>query len=120
MRATRLSSQPNGGTQIDDIWLRGNLIDPIRWLGEPIAVTTLRGRRVDALTEQPMHPAPRAQVAVILGGALEVETPSGHTRRFDVGDVVFLEDTSGPGHITRVVKAPATFLEIHLALAAER
>jgi len=115
MHATRLRSLPGGDTELEDIELPGQEIDSVRWLSEPIAVTALRARAIDRLTEQPMHPAPRRQMAVILRGTLEVETRSGLTRRFGPGDLVFLEDTEGSGHITRVVDAPAALLEIQLA-----
>ena len=49
------------------------------------------------------HPAPRLQFFIQLSGELEVEVGDGEVRRFSAGCVVLLEDTSGKGHITRVV-----------------
>ena len=66
-------------------------------------------------TEQPRHPAPRRQLAVILAGMLEVECGEGEVRRFGPSSVVLLEDTTGTGHITRVVEAPCRFVQIALA-----
>ena len=49
------------------------------------------------------HPAPRRQFYVQLSGELEVEVSDGEIRRFSAGSLVLLEDTSGKGHLTRVV-----------------
>jgi quercetin dioxygenase-like cupin family protein len=38
-----------------------------------------------------------------LSGEIEAEVSDGEVRRFGPGAVILLEDTSGPGHITRVV-----------------
>jgi quercetin dioxygenase-like cupin family protein len=49
------------------------------------------------------HPAPRRQFAFILKGVVEVTVGDGEARQFGPGSVVLLEDTTGPGHTTRVV-----------------
>jgi len=64
--------------------------------------------------EQPRHPAPRRQLAVILAGVLEVECGEGEVRRFGPSAVVLLEDTTGPGHVTRVAESPCSFVQIAL------
>ena len=49
------------------------------------------------------HPAPHRQLYINLGGQLEVEVGDGQVRRFGPGDIVLLEDLTGPGHTTRVI-----------------
>lgn len=49
------------------------------------------------------HPAPQRQFWIQLSGELEVEVSDGEVRRFRAGDVVLLEDTSGKGHVTKVL-----------------
>jgi hypothetical protein len=49
------------------------------------------------------HPAPRRQLMVFVAGTIEAETGDGETRRFGVGDIVLVEDTTGRGHCSRVV-----------------
>ncbi len=49
------------------------------------------------------HPAPRRQLFCTLRGEYEVTAGDGETRRFPVGSVLLLEDTTGPGHATRIV-----------------
>jgi hypothetical protein len=38
-----------------------------------------------------------------MSGELEVEVSDGEIRRFSAGSLVLLEDTTGKGHLTRVV-----------------
>ena len=49
------------------------------------------------------HPVPKRQYVITLAGQVEIETGDGTIRRFGPGDVMLAEDTTGRGHITRVV-----------------
>lgn len=49
------------------------------------------------------HPVPRRQYVITLSGQVEIETGDGTVRRFGPGDVMLAEDTTGRGHLTRVV-----------------
>jgi len=49
------------------------------------------------------HSVPRRQYVITLSGQVEIETGDGTVRRFGPGDVMLAEDTTGRGHITRVV-----------------
>ncbi len=42
----------------------------------------------------------------MLRGAIEVEVSDGARRRFEPGDIVFVTDTTGRGHITCTVGDP--------------
>jgi len=75
-----------------------------------LVFTTLPGR-----WDGDWHPAPRRQFVFLLGGAIDIEVASGETRRFETGDIVFLEDTTGRGHDTRVAgDEPAVFAIVAL------
>jgi hypothetical protein len=52
---------------------------------------------------QELHVAPRRQLGIILSGEMEIEISGGDTRRFRPGDVFLADDTTGSGHITRVL-----------------
>lgn len=52
------------------------------------------------------HPAPRRQFVIHLAGRVEIETGSGETRRFGVGDILLADDTTGQGHISRGIEGP--------------
>ena len=49
------------------------------------------------------HCVPRRQYVITLSGQVEIETGDGTIRRFGPGDVMLAEDTTGRGHMTRVV-----------------
>lgn len=51
----------------------------------------------------PHHPAPKRQYVITLCGQVEIETGDGTIRRFGPGDVMLADDTTGRGHITRVI-----------------
>jgi|KBSSwiStaDraftv2_1062776.scaffolds.fasta_scaffold49793_2 hypothetical protein len=53
--------------------------------------------------DSPPHPAPAVQWVIILRGIVEVRTTDDAVRRFGPGTAIHLEDTTGPGHATRVL-----------------
>jgi hypothetical protein len=57
------------------------------------------------------HLAPARQFAINLTGEIEAEVSDGTKQRIGPGDLVFLEDTTGKGHITRLL-SPVTALFI--------
>ena len=61
------------------------------------------------------HPAPRPQYIITLSGAVEIETGDGTVKRFGKGDIMLADDTTGRGHITRVVgNQPRVYVTIPL------
>ena len=64
------------------------------WIGAP---TDWRGGA--------SHPAPRRMIFVTVQGSYEVTTSENIVRRFPVGSVLIVEDTSGVGHSTRIDSA---------------
>ncbi len=57
------------------------------------------------------HHAPKPQFAINLSGNIRVEVSDGSTHLIGPGDLVYLEDTFGKGHITRLL-SPVTALFI--------
>ena len=66
------------------------------------AVTFLRSAEFDS----DPHPAPREQWVVMVRGAIEVRVSDGSRRRFGPGDLVYVSDTTGHGHVTVAVGEP--------------
>lgn len=64
------------------------------WLGAP---TDWKG---DAA-----HPTPRRQILVTVQGEYEVTAGDGTKRRFPIGSIVLVEDTTGTGHSTKITSA---------------
>jgi hypothetical protein len=60
------------------------------------------------------HAAPRRQLGIILSGEMEIETGDGDARRFRPGDIFLADDTTGTGHISRVL-SHLTVLYVPLA-----
>jgi hypothetical protein len=59
------------------------------------------------------HVAPRRQYVINLSGYSEVEIGDGTKRRFGPGDIFLADDTTGRGHISRVVGAqPRLFVTV--------
>jgi len=51
------------------------------------------------------HPTPRRQILVTVQGEYEVTTSDGAARRFPIGSVLLVEDTTGDGHRTKITSA---------------
>ena len=49
------------------------------------------------------HVAPRRQYVINLSGRSEIEICDGTKRRFGPGDIFLADDTTGRGHISRVI-----------------
>jgi quercetin dioxygenase-like cupin family protein len=61
------------------------------------------------------HTAPRRQFLVTLSGSWEIEASNGAIRRFKSGDVMLADDTSGEGHLSRVIgDEPHIFMTVPL------
>ncbi len=62
------------------------------------------------------HTAPRRQFVVTLSGSWEIEASAGVVKIFRPGDVMLADDTTGEGHISRVVgNEPHVFMTVPLA-----
>jgi hypothetical protein len=62
------------------------------------------------------HPAPRRQYLVTISGSWEIEASQGVKRVFKAGDVMLADDTTGEGHISRVLGGePHIFMTVPLA-----
>ena len=92
------------------------------------AMLPLTGLR--AISYQPnkvnWHHAPTPQFAINLTGYLQVELSDGMKHKIGPGDLVFLEDIKGKGHITRLLSpvtalfiVPAPGFDIHKWAAGE-
>jgi hypothetical protein len=63
-----------------------------------------------------LHPTPARQWWILLSGEAELQTSDGEARQFAPGSVVLLEDTTGKGHISRLLGSEQAYsLFIQLA-----
>lgn len=78
--------------------------------------TSAAFRCVPPGTVMERHSAPRRQFLVTLSGSWEIEASNGVARVFKTGDVMLADDTTGEGHISRVVgDEPHIFMTVPLA-----
>jgi hypothetical protein len=93
-KVVRVYATPDGGSRVEELTISPD--------AKPIAVTrmTAGAYRGSGARAPDWHNAPRKQFAINMTGELEVELTDG-TRRKIGSDLVFLEDTTGKGHVTR-------------------
>lgn len=106
-KVVRIYATPDGGSRVEEL-----VISP---KAKPIDITQMTASvYAGSGTRTPdWHQAPRKQFAINMTGALEVELSDG-TRRKITSDLVFLEDTTGKGHVTRPL-GPITNVFLHVA-----
>ena len=95
---------------------------------EELTVAMTRGQRARSAKDIPVtgmllreyvpsvvdwHTVPVRQFAITIVGELEVEVSDGARRQVKAGELVFLEDTEGKGHVTRLL-GPVTNLYIQV------
>jgi hypothetical protein len=105
-KVVRVYASPDGGSRVEELTISPN--------AKPVDITrmTAGAYRGSGVTAPDWHNAPRKQFAINMTGELEVELTDG-TRRKIGSDLVFLEDTSGKGHITRAL-GPITNVFLHV------
>jgi quercetin dioxygenase-like cupin family protein len=96
MKVTRLYTGADGQSHFEDIEVEIGKLVP----GEGIVF-----RHAPPGNVQGWHPAPRRQYVITLSGEGEIETSDGTKRRFGPGAMMLADDTTGRGHITRVVSS---------------
>jgi len=106
-RLIHVFATPDGGSRVEVVEIANDA-------GEiPVTAMTARAYARGMTTEADWHTAPRRQFAINMTGTLEVEVSDGTRHQIGQGDLVYLEDTSGKGHVTRVL-SPVTNLFIHV------
>ena len=111
-RVLRIYTDADGNTQIQEL---------------PIATKPGRTRRTDSAavtgltyadytssSVEDWHRTPGRQFSISLSGEIEVEVSGGKKHAIHAGDLVFLEDLQGKGHITRIL-TPVTNVFIRVA-----
>jgi hypothetical protein len=105
-KVVRVYGTPDGGSRVEELTISPN--------AKPVAITrmTAGAYRGSGVSAPDWHNTPRKQFAINMTGQLEVELTDG-TRRKIGSDLVFLEDTTGKGHITRAL-GPITNVFLHV------
>ncbi|NDK55692.1 cupin domain-containing protein [Pontibacter fetidus] len=98
---TRVYADENGDSRFEDFSRPLNSEGEIGFLSDPEAVVDIIFRKVVSTYDYDFHNAPARQYLFLLDGGIEIETSLGEKRRFETGEVLLLEDTTGKGHKTR-------------------
>ena len=102
-RVTRIYTGPDGESHFDDIEIAVEDKGSPGRRSEPMKATGIIIIEQDIGYKRDWHNAPRRQFIIMLEGEGEIEISDGTRRRFRPGDILLAEDTTGRGHITRVV-----------------
>jgi hypothetical protein len=102
MKIVRLYTGTDNESHFEDIDIELTPAGRVR-SSELQATTAIVFRSAPLDHRSDFHPVPRRQFVITLSGQVEIETGDGTVRCFGPGDIMLAEDTSGRGHITRVV-----------------
>jgi len=111
---TRVYTDAKGESHFEDVKIPFKLAD-FAPPAPPISVTGAINTEAFVLISSPSgwfgnwHPSPARQYIIMISGELKVEVSDGEIRRFEQGDIVLVEDTTGKGHISRVVSEKRAF-----------
>jgi len=108
MQIVRLFSDDDGQSHFEDIEIDFTLTDyvppaPPLALSPVEQATQFRFMNAAAAWSSDWHPSAARNLFLVLTGEWEVTASDGETRRFGVGSVLLVEDTTGKGHTSRVV-----------------
>jgi hypothetical protein len=105
-KVVRIYSTPDGGSRVEELTIS---LD-----AKPVDITRMTASvyRGSGARAPDWHTAPRKQFAINMTGELEVELTDGTRRRIG-SDLVYLEDTTGKGHVTRAL-GPITNVFLHV------
>ena len=111
MAIFRLYTGSDGQSHIEEQTITAHSI-----LAQERPTVHIQFRELPAGAFMDWHPAPRRQYVIVLSGQLEIGFKDGTTKRMNPGDATLAEDTTGPGHTTKVISAtPAVAAVVPLA-----
>ncbi|HKP36695.1 MAG TPA: hypothetical protein VJT71_07545 [Pyrinomonadaceae bacterium] len=107
MKYTRLYATEDGESHFEQIAVDLSLTEyappaPPLWLSDTLRAAEFRFMQAPSGWSSDWHPSSARNLFVVLSGEWEVTASDGESRRFGVGTVLLVEDTSGKGHTSRV------------------
>jgi hypothetical protein len=98
---TKIYSDNNGDSHFEDVEIELREAGSVGKLSDVIPAKGIIFREVEPSYDWDFHTAPQKQYIILLDGEIEIETSLGEIRRFNTGEILLLEDTSGKGHKTK-------------------
>ncbi len=103
MEITRLYTGNDGESHFEDLDVPLESAGEIGKVSKTESATGIIFRETDPDYNYDWHNAPARQYIIMLEGAVDIEIGDGTIRRFETGEVLLVEDTTGRGHISRAV-----------------
>ena len=103
MRIHHLYADESGTSHFGDIEVEWVQELPGGKLSKRLAATGVIFRETSGDYDLDWHPAPRRQYIVNLDAGVQITASDGETRVIGAGEVIFVEDTTGKGHLSRAV-----------------
>ena len=101
---TRLYTGPDNQTHAEEVELKFTPGNPAE-VSKLLPVTSSELHRTSGGSVDDWHRAPRRQYVITLSGHGEIEVAGGKKISLGPGSIDLVEDTTGKGHITKVVGA---------------
>lgn len=103
MRIHHLYADASGESHFADIEVEWAQVHPGGRMSSRLPATGVIFRETDGDYDLDWHNAPRRQYIVNLDAAVELTASDGETRVIGAGEVIFVEDTTGKGHLSKAV-----------------
>jgi hypothetical protein len=111
-RVLRVYADAEGNSHVDELPIATK---PGRInMAKTVPVTGMNYAEYKKSETEDWHRAPGRQFSISLSGEIEVEVSTGKKHAIHPGDIVFLEDQMGKGHITRIL-SPVNNIFIRVA-----
>lgn len=121
MKYSRLYATDDGASHFEQVEIDLDLVEyappaPPLSLSQTSTAAQFGFMQAPAGWSSDWHTSSRRSLFVVLSGEWEVTASDGESRRFGVGSVLLVEDTSGKGHRSRVVsEIESTAVMVELA-----
>jgi hypothetical protein len=97
----RLHATADGDSALEDVSVPSVVAGDGLQAAAPTPVTSMLLRLSPSAYDNDWHNAPRRQFIVNLNGGVEIVLSDGRSRGFGPGSIIFAEDLTGKGHISR-------------------
>ncbi len=100
-RVLRIYADADGNSQIEELPIatKAGRIN----MAKTVPLTGMNYAEYKKTEVEDWHRTPARQFSISLSGEIEVEVSGGKKHAIHAGDIVFLEDLQGKGHITRIL-----------------
>lgn len=103
MIITTLYTGDDNKSYFKDIECEHETLQELGWYSKKFPTTGIMFRDFEQGLVYDMHNAPQPQYIIYLEGEVEVTASGGETKIFKPGNVLFVTDTTGEGHISKML-----------------